>query len=135
MNIFAFITDSKKMSKVTTIIIFLALIRCLVEPFRLVHYASTSVSFTVIKPFLLGALISSIALLFMTILSYFKKYKIINGTCILTIILLFIVKWIYKIKIIVHQTKYLAILTGNQEKLFFYLYRTKGMKYSEEAER
>ena len=85
------------MSKVTTIIIFLALIRCLVEPFRLAYYASAAISFAIIKPFLLGALIAAVALLAMTILSYFQKYKIINGICVLAIILLFIVKWIYKI--------------------------------------
>jgi hypothetical protein len=89
--------DTKKIAKISTIIIFLALIRCISETFRLHYYAPATLTFEEIKPFLMGALLTSIALLAMNILFYFGKYKMIIATCILTIIALLILKYIYLI--------------------------------------
>ena len=98
MNVKSIYSDPRKISVIAIVIIFLALIRCVCEPFRLQYYSAKALSFTDIKPFLIGALVASLALLLMTILSFFRKYKIITATCILTIIVLLIIKRIYIIQ-------------------------------------
>jgi len=97
MSIKSIAKDTRKISIIAIVIIFLALIRCVSEPFRLQHYATKTLTFVDIKPFLIGSLVTSLALLLMTILSFFGKYKIINATCILTIVVLLIIKRIYMI--------------------------------------
>lgn len=97
MSIKALLKDTKKLSKIATIIIFLALIRCVSEPFRLQHYTTKTLTFVDIKPFLIGSLVTALALFTMTILFYFGRHRTIIATCILTIIILLIVKWIYAI--------------------------------------
>jgi hypothetical protein len=95
MKIKSFIKDTNKVSKIATIIIFLALIRCICEPFRLQYYSSSILTYTDIKPFLIGSLVATLGLFAMTILFYFGRHKIIIATCVLTIIILLIVKKIY----------------------------------------
>lgn len=97
MNIKTLFNDTSKISKITTVIIFLALIRSISEPFRLQYYSKTVLTYDEIKPFLIGSLVAATGLLAMTILFYFGKHKIIIATCILTIILMLIVKKIYLI--------------------------------------
>ena len=97
MSIKSIVKDSRKISMIATIIIFLALIRCVSEPFRLQNYTPNALTFTDIKPFLMGSFVTSLALLIMTILSFFGKYKFTNATCILTIVVLFIIKGIYMV--------------------------------------
>lgn len=80
------------LSRIATVIIFLALIRCNSEPFRLDYYGTTVLTFEAIKPFLIGALITAVALFSMTILSYFAKHKLIIAISILTTILLLVMK-------------------------------------------
>lgn len=82
-------------SKISTIILFMALIRCIGEPFRMQYYSDTSLSFAEIKPFLFGALIAATGLLIITVLSYFRKYKSMIAICILSIVALVLVKIIY----------------------------------------
>ena len=89
--------DTRKISIIATIIIFLALIRCISEPFRLQFYSPKALTFIEIKPFLIGSLVTSLALLIMTILSFFGKYKFVIATCVFTIVILFIVKFIYMV--------------------------------------
>jgi hypothetical protein len=95
MKIKSFIKDTNKVSKIATVIIFLALIRCICEPFRLQYYSSSVLTYTDIKPFLIGSLVATLGLFAMTILFYFGRHKIIIATCVLTIIILLIVKKIY----------------------------------------
>jgi len=95
MNVISIAKDARKISIIAFGIIFMALIRCVCEPFRLQYYASKALTFADIKPFLIGALVTSLALLIMTILSLFGKYKLINAACILTIVVLLIIKSIY----------------------------------------
>jgi len=95
MNIKSIAKDTRKISMIAIIIIFLALIRCVSEPFRLQYYSAKALTFVEIKPFLIGSLVTSLALLIMTILSFLGKYKVIIATCILTIVALLIVKGIY----------------------------------------
>ena len=97
MSIKALLKDTKKISKIATIIIFLALIRCITEPFRLQHYAIMTLTLADIKPFLIGSLVTALALFAMTILFYFGRHRMIIATSILTIVILLIVKWIYVI--------------------------------------
>lgn len=81
-----------KIARVAFIIIFLALIRTISECFRLQYYSSTQLTFDQFKLFLIGALITSIALLGMTISLFYKKYIIIISISILSIIILLVLK-------------------------------------------
>jgi len=85
----------KKIARVCIIIIFLALIRTMSEPFRLQYYSEASLTFEQVKPFLMGGIISAVGLLLMTLFLFYEKYKLIIAACILTIITLLIVKYIY----------------------------------------
>lgn len=82
-------------SKAATIIVFLALIRCISEVFRLEYYSTTPLAFSAFKPFLVGALTTAIALFLMTILSFYGKYKIVIGVAFFTIVSLLIEKYVY----------------------------------------
>ena len=95
MNIQIINKNQVAISRTATVIIFLALIRYISEPFMLDYYGTTVLTFAAIKPFLIGALIAAVALFSMTILSYITKYKLIFVISILTIILLLVVKKIY----------------------------------------
>jgi hypothetical protein len=97
MSIQSIAKKTRKISIAAIIVIFLALIRCVTEPFRLQYYSAKALTFFDIKPFLMGALVTSLALLIMTVLSFFAKYKIIIATCILTIVLLLFIKRMYMI--------------------------------------
>jgi len=95
MSIKTLLRDTRSVSKISTFIIFLALIRCISEPFRLQYYSATILTFTEIKPFLIGSLVSASGLLIITILSYFERYKLIIATCLLIISILIIIKLSY----------------------------------------
>lgn len=97
MDIRALFSDTSKIARMATIIIFLALIRSISEPFRLQYYSKTVLTYKEIKPFLIGSLTAAIGLLAMTILFYFGKHKIIIATCIVTIIILLLEKKFYLI--------------------------------------
>lgn len=97
MDIKTLFRDTGKISKIATVLIFLALIRPISEPFRLQYYSKTKLTYDEIKPFLIGSLVAATGLLTMTILFYFGRHKIIIVTCILTIILMLIVKKFYLI--------------------------------------
>ncbi len=97
MNIKTLFRDTSKIAKIATITIFLALIRSISEPFRLQYFSKTLLTYDEIKPFLIGSLAAAIGLLAMTILFYFGKHKLIIATCILTIVILLIIKKIYLI--------------------------------------
>lgn len=94
MNIME-LRNSKMIAKISTAAIFLALIRCISEPFRLQYYATKTLTFGDIQPFLLGALVAALGLFVMTLLSYFGKYKLIIVTCVLIIVVLLIIKKMY----------------------------------------
>ena len=98
MRINTLFKNTDTISKISTGIIFLALILCISEPFRLQYYSATPLIFSDIKPFLIGAMVTALALLIMTILFYFGKHRMILGTCILTIVILLIVKRLYLIQ-------------------------------------
>lgn len=95
MNIKSFIKDTKKMSMVATVIIFLALLRTLSEPFRLQYYSRTSLTFGQVKPFLFGGIVCSVGLLVMIFFSFHGKYKKTMATSVFIVILLLLIKIIY----------------------------------------
>src|SRR5271170_2974410 len=97
MDIKTLFRDTNKISKIATVIIFLALIRCISEPFRLQYYSATTLNFIDIKPFLIGSLVAALGLFAITILFYFGRHRIIIAACILTIVILLVVKKIYLI--------------------------------------
>lgn len=76
---------SGRISKVLILILFLALIRALGEPFRLQYVASAPLLFSEVKAYIIGAIITSIGLIAMIILSWFKKHKAIWVIFILTL--------------------------------------------------
>ena len=97
MNFQSMIKDTRKISIIAMLIIFLALIRCIAEPFRLQYYAAKMLTFNDMKPFLMGSVITSLALLIMTFLSMLGRYKIVIATCIVTLAVLFVIKGLYMI--------------------------------------
>lgn len=95
MDIKTLSKNTNKIAKIAIVIIFLALIRTLIEPLRLQYSTTTSLTYEQIKPFLIGGLISAVGLLIMIILFFYKLHKVIIAICILTIVLLLIIKKIY----------------------------------------
>ena len=93
MTLNRFVSNEVRISKVSIIVIFLALIRCISEIFRLNYYSSTGLTYEIIKPFLLGALVTSIAGLVMVILSFFSRPRIVIAIAVLTIFVLFVLKY------------------------------------------
>ena len=80
-----------------TIAVMLALTRCVGEVFRLHYYNPASITYEKIKPFLLGALITSIASIMVTVLSYYQQHKVIIAVSTATILCLLMLKSIYAI--------------------------------------
>ena len=95
MDIKSFTKDAYKISRIATVIIFLALIRTICEPVRLQYYSSITLTYEKIEPFLIGGLVAAVGLLIMTILSFYNRYKTIIAVGILIIILLLVLKMIY----------------------------------------
>lgn len=81
-----------RISRVTTIIIFLALIRSISEPFRLQHAATSGLPFEQAQPFLLAAVICSVGLLLMTILQYYGRHRWIIAIGVLIIAAMIMIK-------------------------------------------
>lgn len=81
----------KKISIGTIVAFFLALIRCLFEPFRL-DSQNIEINFPMIKPFLIGAIISSFALLISGFFYLNKKYWFSVITFIIFIALMITIK-------------------------------------------
>lgn len=94
---FNYSKNEVKIAKAAIIIIFLALIRCISESFRLQYYSEIELTFSQLKPFLIASLITAIALLMMIISLFYQNNKLIIGLAIITVSLLLIIKWKYSI--------------------------------------
>lgn len=81
-----------RISRATTIIILLALIRTIGEPFRLQHGSAATLSFDQIQPYLLAALITAIGLMVMTVLNYYGRHRWIIAMGVLIIVAMVIIK-------------------------------------------
>jgi hypothetical protein len=90
----AFIKENEiKISRIAIIIIFLALIRCIVEIFRLEHYAGEELSYREIKPFIASALVGAIGLFLMVGLYFLARYKVIPMIAATIVVLLVVLKY------------------------------------------
>lgn len=83
-----------KIYRIATLIIFLALIRCILEPFRLQYYASEMLTLPDIKMYLTGAAAAAAGLLVMTLLSFWEKYNAGTAVASLTFVVLLLIKWV-----------------------------------------
>ncbi|MGB3076234.1 MAG: hypothetical protein WBB36_12970 [Chitinophagales bacterium] len=92
-----FTTHEVKISRIAFVAIYLALIRTIGECFRLNYLIGTALTFEQLQPFLLGAMISAIACLAMTISSFFAMNKLIITIALITIVTLLIIKIYYAI--------------------------------------
>ena len=81
-----------KIARVSVIVIFLALIRSLSEIFRLQHYSQVNLTYEQVKPFIIGGLVISIALLIMVIFYFYSRYKIVIVVSVITIIIMLVIK-------------------------------------------
>jgi len=82
----------KKFARIAMVIVFLALIRCLSEFFRLENILGLQLTMTTIQPFILGALVCAVSCLLMTICLFYSKNRLIVILAILTIVILFVIK-------------------------------------------
>jgi len=82
----------KKASRIAIIIVFLALIRCLAEFFRLDYLQGNQLTISIVKPFILGALVCAVSCLLMTISLFYSKNRLIAIIAVLTIGILFAIK-------------------------------------------
>jgi hypothetical protein len=82
----------KTAARISIIIVFLALIRCLSEFFRLDYLQENQLTISIIKPFVLGALVCAISCLLMTISLFYSKNRLIVIIALLTIGILFVIK-------------------------------------------
>lgn len=81
------ISKTEKISRIATIIILLAVVRCISEVFRLEYYSATALNYLTVKPFVTGALVSAIGVFAMVVLSYFRKYNMVTvlGVCTIAV--------------------------------------------------
>ncbi len=84
----------KNTARIAIIIVFLALIRCLGEFFRLKYYQGPALSIASVAPFILDALICAVSCLMMTISLFYSRYRLIVVISVCTIITLFVIKWV-----------------------------------------
>lgn len=83
----------KSISMISIFVIYLALIRCLIEPFRL-NYVDAKVDFQILKPLLLGALTSGLFTLIMGIYFYKGRFKLVIVLSVVCIIFLLVIKFV-----------------------------------------
>ncbi|MFI5204636.1 MAG: hypothetical protein ACHQF2_09090 [Flavobacteriales bacterium] len=86
-----------RISKISMVIVFLALIRIASECMYIVLNAENEVPVLLLYPFLLGSLICSISLLVMVVLHFYAKPHWVTIFAVLTVGSLFIIKYYYLI--------------------------------------
>jgi hypothetical protein len=92
-KLIAFFRNPGSVSIAAILIIFLALVRCISEFFRLQAIRENELTIAEIKPFIIGALICAVSLLGMFILYLFKRYRIVVVLMVLTIAVMLFVKF------------------------------------------
>lgn len=90
----SFLKSPVKISRISTLVILLALIRTIAEPLRLYAY-NNNLTFSEIRPFLFAALFCAAGLFAMITFSYFKKYHAINFSAVIVIIGMLLIKLLY----------------------------------------
>lgn len=84
-----------KIARISTLIILLALIRSIAEPFRLQASSESSTSFGQTEAFLEAALLCSIGLFLMILFSFYNKYRVQPLLAILVIAGMLLIKFVY----------------------------------------
>ncbi|MEO6304330.1 MAG: hypothetical protein ABIP51_14285 [Bacteroidia bacterium] len=87
--------NEKNIGRISIIVIFLGLVRCISEFYRLEYTLQDKLSIAIIKPFITGALIAAIGAFLMVILYFFSKCKFVLIIGIIIIICMLLVKKIY----------------------------------------
>lgn len=71
-----FLTKNQSLfSKISVVVLFLALIRCIAEPFRLEYSLGHSLPFELAKPYLLGGIVAAVSLLVMSFFQWAGWHK------------------------------------------------------------
>lgn len=89
------IKNEVKIARLSIIVIFLALVRCIAEPFRLQAIASEPIYFDEVKAFLIAALLCAIGLISMNLLLFYSKYRSIPFIAFLIILVMLLIKMLY----------------------------------------
>lgn len=87
------IFTEKFFSRTSIVIIFLALIRLISEFFRLDFELKENLNISMIRPYMLGALVCSTAAFVMVLLNFFHKFKLVIACGILAIAALVYIKF------------------------------------------
>jgi hypothetical protein len=82
---------ARQLSKIMFVVVFLALLRCIGELYRL-HLSN---SFQAFIPFIHGIAVCAVFLFAMTVLNFYQKYLAIAGCGIAAIIGLLLIKYFY----------------------------------------
>lgn len=77
--------NETRISRIAMVIVFLALVRLIGECFRLQAIAQIDLTFPMLKPYLLGALLAAVACFIMTILYFYSRSKTIVFIAVLAI--------------------------------------------------
>ncbi|HEX5002535.1 MAG TPA: hypothetical protein VFW78_08555 [Bacteroidia bacterium] len=85
----------EKMARVATIILLIALVRTLSEPFRLQYYSGQKLDFEMMKPFLMAGLLIAGGLIAMQLAGYFKKHLLMSLIAVLVIAGMVAIKVVY----------------------------------------
>jgi hypothetical protein len=93
-----FYKNEKLIARTLLLIVFLALIRCIGEFFRLRHLQGDAITIMQVTPFILGAFVTSISCFIMTILSFYSKHRMIIVLAVLSIIALVYLKSHYSLE-------------------------------------
>jgi hypothetical protein len=90
--------SSKQLAKISILAVFLALIRCISEFFRLQYVQRNALTIETVEPFMIGAMVCAVSLLPMNIFFVYSKFKWITASAIIAIAALFFLKFHYHIK-------------------------------------
>ena len=100
MNFHWFKKREVLIARIAIVSIFLALIRCLSEVFRLNSLLANHLTFNQIQVFLIGALVAAVSAFILVILYFLRKYLLIALIAVLTIAALIIIKYLYLIPVV-----------------------------------
>ena len=87
--------DKEQISRISIVIVFLALIRIIGEFFRLDHSLQGQLTIDQFKPYMAGAMLCAVSCFVMTILSFYARHVLITAMAVLTIIGLLVLKYMF----------------------------------------
>ena len=87
--------NQEQIAKVGMIAVFLALIRCIGEFFRLQSIHNNTITTETVKPFMAGAMVCAVSCFIMTILFFYSRFKWVTVFAVLSIAVLFFLKFYY----------------------------------------